>query len=237
MSNTPTFDCDNCHAWEVVHEAILAFGSKVPDLGKARAALLRVIDEGAWKHYTPPIGEPCDPTTFRDWVVARVPRGLETSVENLRQIARGDTKLENALDRELQNPVGGSNKVVLNVDNINIENDQRIRPRGTSKDHALRRLRKDAPELHADVLAGNLSAHAAMVRAGFRPHTFTVRPDPESAARTLRKHLTPQQLAELVRLLTGHSPEALAPPTRRPDRAGECQTPAHESWAARHGDP
>ena len=39
-------------------------------------------------------------------------------------------------------------------------------PVGNSQAAALRRLRKDAPELHAEVLAGNLSAHAAMVKAG-----------------------------------------------------------------------
>lgn len=76
-----------------------------------------------------------------------------------------------------------------------------LAPQGTSKDRALRKLRTDAPELHAEVLAGNLTAHGAMVKAGFRLRTVTVQPDPAAAARTLRRHLTTEQCAELARLL------------------------------------
>jgi hypothetical protein len=42
------------------------------------------------------------------------------------------------------------------------------RPTGTSRATALRRLRKDRPDIHARVLKGELSAHAAMIEAGFR---------------------------------------------------------------------
>ncbi len=48
------------------------------------------------------------------------------------------------------------------VDNVN------VRPAGNSESAALRRLRKDRADLHAEVLAGNLKAHAAMVQAGSR---------------------------------------------------------------------
>lgn len=41
-------------------------------------------------------------------------------------------------------------------------------PTGTSKDAALRRLRKDRADLHEKVIAGEISAHAAMIDAGFR---------------------------------------------------------------------
>lgn len=39
---------------------------------------------------------------------------------------------------------------------------------GNSRQYALRRLRKAAPKIHARVLAGEISAHAGMVEAGFR---------------------------------------------------------------------
>jgi hypothetical protein len=47
-------------------------------------------------------------------------------------------------------------------------NEVERRPTGTSVEAALRRLRKARPDLHARVLAGELSAHAAMIEAGFR---------------------------------------------------------------------
>ena len=42
------------------------------------------------------------------------------------------------------------------------------RPSGNSRAAALRRLRKDRPDIHARVLAGELSPHAGMIEAGFR---------------------------------------------------------------------
>jgi hypothetical protein len=42
------------------------------------------------------------------------------------------------------------------------------RPTGTSRAYALRRLREQRPDIHARVLAGEISPHAGMVEAGFR---------------------------------------------------------------------
>jgi hypothetical protein len=52
------------------------------------------------------------------------------------------------------------------VDNNNA--DVNVRPTGNSAAAALRRLRKDRPDIHARVLAGELTAHAGMIEAGFR---------------------------------------------------------------------
>jgi hypothetical protein len=41
-------------------------------------------------------------------------------------------------------------------------------PTGTSAAAAHRRLREQRPDLHARVLAGEATAHAAMIEAGFR---------------------------------------------------------------------
>ncbi len=48
------------------------------------------------------------------------------------------------------------------------------RPEGNTAAKALRRLRKERPDLHARVLAEELSPHAAMHEAGFRRRTLTV---------------------------------------------------------------
>ena len=48
------------------------------------------------------------------------------------------------------------------------ERNVHIRPSGNSRAAFLRRLRKDRPDLHARVLAGELSPHAGMIEAGFR---------------------------------------------------------------------
>ena len=69
-----------------------------------------------------------------------------------------------AADRANLRPPGRPKK------NVSItQNDRNIsRPVGTTRAAALRRLRKDRPDIHARVLAGELSPHAGMIEAGFR---------------------------------------------------------------------
>jgi hypothetical protein len=62
-----------------------------------------------------------------------------------------------------------------------IRDSRRPRQYGTSREEALRRLAKDRPDLHARVMAGELSAHAAAIEAGFRAKTVTI-PAAELAA-------------------------------------------------------
>ncbi len=105
--------------------------------------------------------------------------GLGATVDLVRRVASDDPVTIDLLDQALQRPAhlhaGGSD-----VDIVHIT----PRPDGNRSDRALRKLRKDAPELHAEVLAGRLSAHAAMVQAGYRPRTVTVRFPVELSPRT-----------------------------------------------------
>jgi len=83
-------------------------------------------------------------------------------------------------------------------------------PTGTGRTTALRRLRKEADKgneeaasLRSKVLAGEMSPHAAMVEAGFRPKTISIPIGrPERVAAYLRKHMPREALARLVELLT-----------------------------------
>lgn len=74
---------------------------------------------------------------------------------------------------------------------------------GNSETYTLRRLRRDRPELAEQVERGELSAHAAGIEAGFQHRAVSVRvTDPRSVERSLRKHMSPENLVELIRLLT-----------------------------------
>lgn len=167
-------------------------------LNTVPALILRVLEEESWREFVTKRGEHVEHERFADFVCTPPLKGLGADPVLVRRIVKDDPKALDLLDQALQNPahvhIGHSD-----VDNINISEG---RPDGTSAAQALRRLRNDAPELHEQVIAGALSAHAAMVQAGFRPKTFTVRADrPESIARSLRKHLTPEQIDELRSLL------------------------------------
>ena len=56
---------------------------------------------------------------------------------------------------------------------------------GTSTAFTMRTLEKRAPAIHAEVLAGELSPHAAMVKAGLRVPPFQMPRDPTKAGKYL----------------------------------------------------
>lgn len=96
----------------------------------------------------------------------------------------------------------GNSNAAKDKSTVNNIDSRLERPRGTSQSANLRRLRKDRPDLHARVLAGELSSNAAMIEAGFSPHRVQVRTDSvESIAKTLRRYLDPVALKELAELL------------------------------------
>lgn len=136
-------------------------------------------------------------SSFEEFVTTLPLEGLGTDIRTLRNLCRDDTSAINALDQATQNPVGVHVGDVGDVDNIN--NSKRESPAGTSKTYALRKLRKDRPDLHEKVLKDELSPHKAMVEAGFREKTFTVSSDLSKAARTLGKHFDADELCQAMK--------------------------------------
>lgn len=72
---------------------------------------------------------------------------------------------------------------------------------GNTAAYALRRLQRDRPDLAEQVIMGEKSANEAAVEAGFRRKTLTIPLEPVAAARSIRKHFTDEQRAELIALL------------------------------------
>ena len=133
----------------------------------------------------------------------------------VKRVAGADVETLDLLDQAMRRPEGGdkrSEEYKTTADNVSSDGRPGgARPaQGNSSSRALRKLRSDAPDLHADVLAGRLSAHGAMVKAGYRPRTLTVRPDdPEAVVKSLRTHMEPAALVELLRLLADALSESL----------------------------
>ena len=83
-------------------------------------------------------------------------------LDQLRDICRGDPEALDAIDQATQNAVGRPTETRNNVPNKG--------PEGNTSAKALRRLRKDRPDLHAEVLAGKKKPHAAV---DFSPRLVT----------------------------------------------------------------
>jgi len=168
-------------------------------LGTVPKALRRLLEEEAWREFTTSRGEHVTYERFADFVVTPPLKGLGSDVALVQRIVADDKEAFDLLDRALQNPHGGDRSKINNIS---------LAPEGTSRAYALRKLRKDAPGLHADVLAGRLSAHGAMVQAGFRPKTVTVPvTQPEAVARSLLKYMSADDIAKLIAVLLGKAGE------------------------------
>lgn len=169
-------------------------------LGTVPALLKRVLSEESWRHFVTKRGEEVSYQRFERFVDTPPLKGLGATLDLVRRVIADDPVALDMLDQALQNPA----HVHPDVHNIN------VRPHGTSKAQALRRLRTEAERgneqaarLHADVLAGQTSANAAMIQAGFRPKTVTVPIGrPERVAAYLRRHMPREALARLVSLLS-----------------------------------
>ena len=88
--------------------------------------------------------------------------------------------------------------------NLNIVQISEAGGGGNRASYLARRIARDRPDMLPAMAAGEYkSIHDAAVQAGIVPRTKTVRiDDPQSCARTLRAHMTAENLAVLVSLLT-----------------------------------
>jgi hypothetical protein len=177
--------------YEEVAEAQRAFQFGLHDVADK---LGRLLQSGSWKRFETPTGLRSGASTFEEFVRERRPLGLETNLETVRQVCGNHKWIRDLLDQELQRPVG-TNQHTEGVENLN------TRPDGESVEYALRRLRKDRPDLHQKVINEEMSPHAAAVQAGFRTRRFSISGDPKRAAPILLRHLSPDDVKELICLL------------------------------------
>lgn len=170
----------------------------LPDL------LKRVLREEMWRdRLVQRTGERVTFDRFEAFVTTPPLEGLGATVQTLRNLCRDDPEALDLLDRAFAGRQGERTDLVDNVNEVD------ERPTGNRADVALRRLRKDRPDLHERVIAGEMSPHAAMVAAGFRPKTITVPCSVQGFAQAARRHLSRDDVEALGRLLhEGYGKEA-----------------------------
>lgn len=192
-------------------------------LDQLPALVIEVIRDGRWKRRMVD-GQIVEFSTFEAFCNADPTPGLGIAWNTLQSLCRDHIEARDAIAREVQREPGRptvgdapmtsterwrrsqgtTNETVYNVHGF-VGTDapavQIERPAGNTVERALLRLGEERPDLHAEVLAGVKSAHAACVEAGFRRRTITVPVDVERAAATLRRHFTSDEIAKIVRLL------------------------------------
>ncbi len=164
-------------------------------LSAAPLLLRRVLEDDSWREFVTQRGDHVEHQRFEQFVTTQPLKGLGSDLALVRRVVADDLEVVGLLDKALALRPGARTDLSHNV--------REVDPRqGNSAEQALRRLRKDRPDLHERVLARELSAHAAAVEAGFRPRTATIPiDDPAAIARALRRRLGPEQVAALIAAL------------------------------------
>jgi hypothetical protein len=148
----------------VVESMRQALHSGTGHLKHVPGLLKRILREGMWRsRYANRLRREVTFDRFEDFVVTAPLEGLGATVDLVRKFVRDDPEALSLFDQAVQRPVG-ANQHSEGDDNVHTQE----RPTGNSRERALRKLRRDAPELHALVLAGEVSPHGAMKQAGFR---------------------------------------------------------------------
>ncbi len=187
----------------VVNSAAQAMSSGLQDLETFPLLIIRIIDEEMWRQRAIPQRRwelSREFTSFKEFVESPPLDGLNTRLDILKDLCKGNTVAIDAIDRAGQRPNGGDRRTSETI-RVNIVNSD-PRPMGNTQAQAIRRLRDQRPDLHSRVLAQELSAHAAMVEAGFRERVVQVPvANPERAARALQRAMEPEVLRQLISIL------------------------------------
>lgn len=153
--------------------------------------LLRTLETEAWRDFHTPLKEHVTHDRFEDFVTADPFDGLGITMDLVRALAKEEPELQ----RKLREAVPRAERVGRPSEK---HCDTNIKPDTT--EHVVARLKRDDPELAERVVSGEITPNAAARIKGWRKPRVVVT-NPESVARKLREHFTPQELDELRRLL------------------------------------
>jgi hypothetical protein len=159
-------------AWRVVSSLQHSLAEGAHGIDCVPKLIVRVIAENLWcEFYCEPMQSEVRHESFERYVTDNLPTGLGTTIRFLKNLCRDDTEAIEAIDRatkrEPGNELGVNQHTRDELGTFDIIQDSKA-PTGTSRDAAIRRLRKDRPDLLEKVIAGQLSAHAAAIEAGHR---------------------------------------------------------------------
>jgi len=164
--------------------------------GALAATIHRALKERIWEERVDGRGRVWQFGSFLEYLTANPPGGLYQKLADVRPLIAADIETLAMFDEETARPVGtNQHSAGNNVPSLG-------RPEGNTAAKAIRRLRKERPDLHAKVIAGELSPHAAAVEAGFRRRKIQIdADDPERAAVTIRRQGTrfARRVAELLK--------------------------------------
>lgn len=171
--------------WTVVSRVFEFVHSSSTEFARAMS---QVIVSEAWRHFVTPKGETVKHDRLTDFIEAQPPHGIGLSMETTARLLDESAakaaaeKVRTAIyaDRPQANAVG---RPARNVCVANITAEQQ------DSAYVVSRLKRDDPQLAAQVVDGKLTPNAAAVKAGIRHKYARIRTDdPMKAVAKLLEH-------------------------------------------------
>lgn len=160
----------------------------------------RVIKEDLWQVRTlPKTQEIIKFQTFEEFLQTSPPEGLGTNLKTIQKLCHEDIEtidlIEQVRTKRFQ---GGDRRSERFKDgNTNFE----IKETKNTKSYALKRLRKERPDLHQQVLEGKLSVNQAMIQAKYRQQKYQIEKDIHKLSRFIKTHFDKTEIEKLLDLL------------------------------------
>lgn len=149
----------NHHLVEALWSAV---NTSAGSLGNVAPLVKRVLETNAWKErMVPELGK--DPIRFErfiDFIKEPPLKGCGWNKDEVEALIKDDVKTLAMWRDAITPPHGGKHD--SKSDNITLDG------RGTSRSYTVARLKRDKPELFKRVVAKEMSANAAAIKAGFR---------------------------------------------------------------------
>lgn len=148
-------------AYQVCNSAIAALSHGETSLSTFPKLLRRIIDERAWESRRVPGKGIVTMQSLRELVTTPPITGWGEDPSKIEAVIRDDAEVL-AMWREAMKQKQGQRTDIVDIVN-------EVKPsKGNSRAYTVSRLQREAPELFAKVAAGEMSANAAAIEAGFR---------------------------------------------------------------------
>lgn len=180
---------------KIITEMLHEYGVSSTD---AAEGIEYILDNDLWKERDPSPGllEKRTYKYFPEFCEDQAPWGLRTSYATVIDVCKRNDKVYHKVVEAGKQSIGKKPKD--NVYNVN----NNASTKGNSKAYGLSRLSKYRADLYELVVSGEMTTNEAMIEAGYREKTYTVKADPDYLVRWMKKHLTDEQIEMIVNELT-----------------------------------
>jgi hypothetical protein len=195
MAQAELVDLDPRQSWKRVTAVMDAIDCGSNELVHPLAEL---VSSGAWRRFRMPNGEIVEHASLVEMVRTERNRGLGMVPEAL--VAMLEKSNFQAAAHKLQRDLRDEVPAAAEQGRPKKGSDTTFMQGERGSSYELARLKRDRPDLAAQVVDGDLTAHAAAIQAGIRPRRASIRIDsPTNAVRGLLRHFTAEQISQALK--------------------------------------